>query len=398
MKHIFLFLSLVVTSTITYAMKLQKTHFKNTEIYFVNFDPKKHDMQIVRALDGGIGKEDVLSIAKRHRAIAAINGSFWEAGGKLNGIPAFMLKAGKDLFVRKSHPDILGVNDAQKLQADIISDPIAYFSKSGNVTFTKIHTSPHMIIGSKKIDCAINMPQINAPVMVYTRAYARSTLSNPGTFEATVIDNKIIHISFDGNSIIPENGFVLSSKSLKAHIGEKVLLDTTIPAEILNADYIMSGSNMLLANGELDEYLSDPKHKSAFRDTKHARSALCKMNNGNIAFAATDYVYENDIKNMVPKQILSFLNSNGITHEEAEKMSISDIMTFYHKVSETQHKAKGLTMGDFAAALKEHGCVDAINLDGGSSTTLVYKDKVIAGKRPKLQEDADAIIVRARKF
>ena len=54
-------------------------------------------------------------------------------------------------------------------------------------------------------------------------------------------------------------------------------------------------------------------------------------------------------------------------------------------------------MSDFAEALKEHGCIDAINLDGGSSTTLIYKDKVIAGKRPKLQEDSDAIIVRAKR-
>ncbi len=376
MKHIFLLLSLMLTSINIHAIQLETTHFKNTEIYFVNFDPKKHDMQIVRALDGGIGKEDILSITKRHSAIAAINGSFWEAGGKINGIPAFMVKVQNQLFISNREY------------------PIAYFSKSGDVNFTKIHTSPHIIIGSKKLKCSINMPQIKSPVTIYTRAYARSTLSNPGTFEATVIDNKITHISSNGNSIIPENGFVISSKSLNAKVGKMVELETTLPAAIKDADYIMSGSNMLLSNGEFDTYLTEPKHASAFRDAQHARSALCKLQNGNVIFAATNYVYENDIKNMTPKQILLFLTSNGISPDDANKMSITDIMKFYYKISATNHKAKGLTMGDFAAGLKEYGCIDAINLDGGSSTTLIYKDKVIAGAKPKLQEDSDAIIVK----
>ena len=376
-------------------MKLEKTHFQNTDIYFVNFNPKKFDMQIVRALDGGIGKEDVLSIAKRHSAIAAINGSFWEAGGKLNGIPAFMLKVRDQIFMQESRFDILGVNNDDNSNK-IRTDPIAYFSKSGDVKFSKIYASPHIIIGSKKLKCAINTPQSNANIILYTTAYARSTLSNPGTAEATVIDNKVTKISSGGNSIIPENGFVLSAKSLKVKLGDIVHLSHTLPNEISAAEYIMSGSNMLLTNGEFDEYLLNPSRKSAFRDMQHARSALCKMKNGNIAFAATDYVYEDDIKNMAPKQILSFLTSNGITQDEAEKMSITDVMKFYYKVSSEQTKSKGLSMQDFATALKNYGCIDAINLDGGSSTTLIYKDKIIAGKKPKLQEDADAIIVKVK--
>ena len=357
-------------------MKLEKTNFKSTDIHFVNFNPKKHDLQIVRALDGGIGKEDVLSIAKRHSAIAAINGSFWESGGRFNGIPAFMLKVRGDIFAAK------------------LEYPIAYFSKFSDVRFAKIHTTPHVVIGSKKIACAINMPQINASITVYTAAYARSTLSNPGTFEAIVIDNKISHISSDGNSIIPEEGFVLSSKSLKFHLGEKVVLDTTIPSEIMNADYIMSGSNMLLAYGNLDGYLKDPAYANSFRDMKHARSAICRMKNGNIAFAATDYMYENDIKTMNTKETWEFMQRHGMTREEVMTMSINDVMNAYHKITSAQTQAKGLTMLDFAEALKEYGCIDALNLDGGSSTTLTYKNKVIAGKRPKLQEDSDAIIVK----
>ena len=379
MKYLITLISIItLLSGNASAMKLDKFNYNHTEIYSVNFDPHEFDMSIARALDGGIGKEDVLSIAKRNGAVAAINGSFWESGGKANGIPAFLLKVREQIFVEKHEY------------------PIVYFSSSGDVTFTKIHTAPYIMIGKKKVACAINMPQITAPVTVYTRTYANSTLTNPHTHEVTIINDKVTKVSSEGNSKIPENGFVISfnKNAISMHVGDSIKLETTIP---INADYIMSGSNMLLANGELDSYLSDPKHANSFRDMQHARSAICKMKNGNVALITTDYIYENDIKTMTTKQTWEFLQPYGYSREDVMKMTINDFMAIYHKITSEQKSAKGLTLGDFAIALKNHGCIDALNLDGGSSSTLIYKDKVIAGKRPKLQEDSDAIIVKVKK-
>ena len=182
MKQIILLLSIIISSIAAQALKLEHSNYKDTNIYFVNFNPEKFDMQIARALGGGIGREDVLSIATRNGAIAAINGSFWQAGVKLNGIPAFILKVGNDVIVQKNHY------------------PVVYFSKSGNVEFAKIHASPKVSIGSKILSCSINMPQSKAPIIAYTKAYGPTTLSNPNVVEMTVIEDRIIKISSEGNS------------------------------------------------------------------------------------------------------------------------------------------------------------------------------------------------------
>lgn len=368
------------------AIKLDKYQFKGNNIYAINFDPMKYEMQIARALDGQIGRENILSIAKRNSALAAINGSFWESGGNVNGIPAFLLKVRDQIFMAKH------------------VYPIVYFGKTGRVEFTKISTDPQIIIGNKKFSCAINMPAIKAPVTLYTTAYAASTLSYPGVVEVIIEDNKVIKVSSKGNNVIAGNGFVLAAndsktakflKSLK--VGTDIELGDTLPSKIGEAEYIISGSNMLLTDGELDEYLTDEHNAGSFRDMKHARSAICKMKNGIIAFIATDYVYEEDIKTMNVGELWAYFKKHGMGMEEVMQMTGKEIVSTYHKLSAEHNLSKGLNMHDFAHALKDYGCVDALNLDGGSSTTLVYKDKVITGKRPQLMEDADAIIVREKK-
>jgi exopolysaccharide biosynthesis protein len=43
----------------------------------------------------------------------------------------------------------------------------------------------------------------------------------------------------------------------------------------------------------------------------------------------------------------------------------------------------GLTLFELASLMKEFGCVNAMNLDGGGSTVMYVKDKIV--NRPAMQ-------------
>ena len=59
-----LFLLLLITSPV-FAISSKTIKYKNSKIHVVEFNPIKYDLKIEKALGGGLGREDVLSIAKR---------------------------------------------------------------------------------------------------------------------------------------------------------------------------------------------------------------------------------------------------------------------------------------------------------------------------------------------
>ena len=48
-----------------------------------------------------------------------------------------------------------------------------------------------------------------------------------------------------------------------------------------------------------------------------------------------------------------------------------------NKMSEKCQKSVGVTLEELAQIMKEVGCVDAMNLDGGSSSTMVISNEVV---------------------
>lgn len=55
-------------------------YLSHQRVHIVEIDPKLYDIKPVKASDNGIGRESVLSIAKRYKAVAAINGGFFSIG------------------------------------------------------------------------------------------------------------------------------------------------------------------------------------------------------------------------------------------------------------------------------------------------------------------------------
>jgi exopolysaccharide biosynthesis protein len=89
----------------------------------------------------------------------------------------------------------------------------------------------------------------------------------------------------------------------------------------------------------------------------------------------------------------------GETHPRTAIASLADGRALL-LVADGRHPPErvGLALDDLARLLLELGAVDAINLDGGGSTTMVIKGSIVnvpsdaAGERPV----SDAIVVRPR--
>ena len=54
-------------------------------IHILEVDPRLLRIEAVRALDDGVGRETVSSIAQRKGALAAVNGGFFWIGGRYDG-------------------------------------------------------------------------------------------------------------------------------------------------------------------------------------------------------------------------------------------------------------------------------------------------------------------------
>lgn len=102
---------------------------------------------------------------------------------------------------------------------------------------------------------------------------------------------------------------------------------------------IVGGTPLLIKNGKVFDKHAIEKTGKSFLDERHARTAVCIKNNHNWIFLVA-------------------------SHTKEPNRPYAEIV-------------EGLTIPELTQFLKQLGCRDAINLDGGGSSTLVMNDKVM---------------------
>src|SRR5690606_24557421 len=117
---------------------------------------------------------------------------------------------------------------------------------------------------------------------------------------------------------------------------------------------IVAGVPQLIANGKIAVTWEQEKSSRTFAETRHPRTAVAKLRDGKLILAVID------------------------------------------GRSET---SGGIGLEDLAAYLLEFGAVDAMNLDGGGSSTMYLNGKVINQPSDKEGERkiGDALVVTLRK-
>ncbi|MBN9377673.1 MAG: hypothetical protein BGO14_11305 [Chlamydiales bacterium 38-26] len=314
-------------------------------IHLIEVDPLQYEIKPIKALDNGIGRESVLSISMRYGAVASINGGFFSIGGTFDGRACGTLKIHDWYALPSKTRGCMGWSLA---------------SQSPIMDRLLVRATANYNFGQIPLD-GLNRPREEGEIILYTPCFHRTTLTNPDGEEVVVVEGIIRSIVKGGSSKIPENGFILSiQKNHPLFNNFKVGMPVTVTTKIQplmgitaadewdSLDYIVGGTPLLLYNNARIIDLESEQTTPTFLSNRHARTAIGILPNGNWIFVVVD------------------------------KTEIFDGMTIYE-------------LTDLMTRL---GCVHALNLDGGGSSTIVHEGHIKNSPRGDENQRADQKTVR----
>ena len=307
----------------------------------LSVSPDAVDIRPYRALSAGIGTESLVSLARRHKALAAINGGFFEMVGTLHG-------------------ESVG---ALKIDGEWVSEPeqgravIGFRTVDGKIEayIDRIVLRQELVLPSGEtlpID-GMNRDRGKDELVIYRPHFHTVTLTMPNGVEVVVKNSEVTGVrDGKGSSRIPLDGYILSAsgkrcKDLLAHIAEGDAVqvrETVIPERVGDSNlwasfaHIIGGGPLLLQDSTTTPTQAYEREgfDRAFHSFWHPRTAIGKRADGTLLFVT-------------------------ITAAEVGAR-------------------RGVKLPRLAELFLEWGAVDALNLDGGSSSMLVIRNKVVSVK------------------
>jgi exopolysaccharide biosynthesis protein len=339
-----------------------KSDSETTGPWLINLllvDLKQAELRIVHALDEGVGLETTTSMATRYGAIAAVNAGFFRTTGTYRGEASGVLVVDKKLISEPlDRRASVGLIERSSVTEIIF----------GHLKFTGYVKSR----GGRRLAInGLNRPRAADELVVYTPEFHRTTLTRPDGIEVIVRRNRIIQLrDLEGSSSIPADGFVISASGsartwalANLRAGSFVRVDTTlVPVETgmsalwKEASFVVGGGPQLIKDGRASIAPEDEGIAARFVSDRHPRTAIAKTLDGQLLIATVD----------------------------GRQPGVS----------------VGMSLPELAELLLEFGALEAINLDGGGSTTMVVNGKLVnnpsdqTGERPV----SDAILIIPRKL
>ena len=310
--------------------------------------PDAVDIRPYRALSAGIGAETLVSLARRHKALAAINGGFFEMIGTFRGESVGALKIdGEWVSEPEQGRAVIGfrrVDGKIETYIDRISLRLELILPSGSTL---------------QID-GTNRNRGRDELVIYRPLFHGVTLTMPDGVEAVVRNGEVVGVyNGQGSSRIPVDGYVLSAsgkkrRELLSYIakGDAVQIrETIIPERVGDSDlwasftHIVGGGPLLLQDGTEPSTQAYEREgfDRAFYGFWHPRTAVGKKADGTLLFVT-------------------------ITATE-------------------RGVRRGVMLPRLAELFLEWGATDALNLDGGNSSMLVIRDEVVSIKKKDATRD-----------
>ena len=342
---------------VEYAEVRREVSGKEVDIDLLRLDLKKVRIDVHHAKDMAIGTETTSSIATRNKAVAAINAGFFrlDTSPFLGDAAGMLMIDGKFLSEATNGRSQILINNAPT-RTDVV--------------FARAAISQTIKIGDKAFSVAgINRERKKDEIVIYTPEFGSNTLTTSDDGVELVIVKGNITATGDRavNSVIPRNGYVISASGTM----RQSLIDASrqeryvtlvnnwsgLPAEFEKDRGrldIVAGVPQLLKGGQIDITWEREKSTKAFVETRHPRTAVAKLKDGKFLMITVD----------------------GRTEASG-----------------------GIGLQDLAEYLLTLGATDAMNLDGGGSTTMFVDGKVVNHPSDKEGERkvSDAILVTLRK-
>jgi uncharacterized protein YigE (DUF2233 family) len=335
-------------------------HNPNQSIHMLTVDPAHADIRIGIADNKCASARTTSDIAKKHNAIAAINGGFFDFGCN-NKFRDTVLKV-LDCFGLGSYNAYpmftLHKNNRYYSLSHIFSGAISWNNIDQKPIFSAIKTQATLMINETKYSVSeFNKPHPKKATL-YSRTYNFKTPAFHKYVDEIVISNNRvtkIYRNSRGQRKIPKNGYVYvlpnrykkKTQSIKegdstslnfinyhkenAFFEEETLKQDSYTQESTESmENILASTPLLIHNNSIPTYLKN--FTTSFYTKKHPRTAVGVLANGNWIFVVVDG---------------------------------------------RQKDAQGFSILQLARFMKKLGCTEALNLDGGGTATMVIKDKVV---------------------
>jgi len=363
---------------IEHANFIKQTKAKNgkTEPIVINvlrLNLTKVRLDVVHAMDAAIGLETTSSIASRYGAIAAINAGFFRLDKSIfAGDAAGVLQIDGKLLSESNNKRIALLIDNAPISCSVCRTP----ENRTRISFDRLNTWSIVMLNNRNFNIlGINRERKKDDLVLLTPEFHRTTLTDANGLEIIIKKGKIAAIDDgQGSREIPLDGFVLSASGKKREeilphikIGRKIFAPTNNSAEELTesgeykfkyhtrAEDIVGGVPQLIKNGKIEITWEQEKAGKSFAEMRHPRTAVAKLKEDKFLMVTVD--------------------------------------------GRQPGTSVGMNLQELAEMLLELGAVDAMNLDGGGSTTMFVGGKVINQPSDKEGERkvSDAILVFPRR-
>jgi hypothetical protein len=310
-------------------------------VHLVRIDGSKAALQLAHAMDAAIGVETTSSLAKRTNALAAVNAGFFRIGSIYAGDPVGVLQIdGKLLSEPYKERVACGIINRDN-KSDVVIGHLKWSGEAQIGTLRFGNNPAYPIAG-------MNRQREANEMLLFTPEFHRTTLTTTGGVEITVQNGVIASLRDSaGSTPIPHDGVILSCSGTarewvltNVRLGMKASMTTQI--EVIEqekstgfraAEDIVGGVSQLIADGKIALTWQREGAAEDFAITRHPRTAIAKLADGRILLATVD----------------------------GRQPGIS----------------AGMTLAELAQMLLDFGAVQAMNLDGGGSTTMVIDGKIV---------------------
>jgi hypothetical protein len=315
-------------------------------------DPARTRLVLARAQDRGVGTEATSVMARRRGALAAVNAGFFRTSGPYKGEPAGIVISGGRVLSEPylKRPGLAVSNRGDRTRLAVVDAEVrleAVAEKSVR----------------RRID-GVNRPRLDDDLILFTPELGQSTLTGRDGAEGAVDRGRVTAVvDGRGDSAIPRTGWVVSGHGaaaawIRAHLrtGARLELRSEVrltPRPPFTPDFVVGGGPRLIQAGR-PAPLGPAAGGPGFVEARHPRTAVGVRADGRVLLVAVD--------------------------------------------GRQPERSVGMTIPELAALMRELGAVEALNMDGGGSTTMVAGGKVVnspsdlTGERPV----GDALLVLPR--
>jgi len=287
------------------------------------------DIEIMPVLAGEklAKKANILTLSKKNNSIAAVNGSF------------FMPKTGVPLGIM--------MIDKKILTGPIYNRVALGITESGFKT-DRVSLDAKLTYGENVLTVNnLNIPRmLSTDTIVYDGNWGKKSPAPPKNGVLAVVENKqLVKLSYESVEI-PESGFVIS--------GQKEKINEFITRKEVRKFFGKKNNE--------PEIIFEMKTNPDWTDVKHIISGgPYLVKNGNLYVDCAEEKF-NSIAGRNPRTAAGYTKDDNfiiVTIDGREESSV------------------GVNLYDLAKIMKNFGCYNAINLDGGSSTVMQVNGNIV---------------------